>query len=199
MAADDPTMSPDLDFEDDRILGAGEVGEGLATPRATALIGGELVVLDDGREMGIVASLGPRLAGLLASGATRWRVGRGGERGRGIGSGCGLGLSTEELLLAEAKLGLELVDLGLELGLAFEGSAMLSLPVGGLPPGFELLVQAWANRTGALGDGRCGADRTGRRLRRRRRGAESVEFSDRDPQGSVAEDGGRAVIHDDRV
>ena len=36
---------------------------------------------------------------------------------------------------------------------------MLGLPVGGLPPGLELLLQAWANWTGALGDGWGGAER----------------------------------------
>ena len=99
--ADDPAMGSDIDLEDDRILGAGEVVEGLAASRATALIGGELVVLDDGREVGIVTPLGTGLAGLLASGPTRWCLGRGGERDGRLGSG-GLGLSTEELLFAEA-------------------------------------------------------------------------------------------------
>ena len=163
------------------------------------LIGGELVVLDDGREMGIVASLGTRLAGLLASVPTRWRVGWGGEWGRRMGRGGGFGLSAEELLLAEAKESLEPFDLGLELGLALEDAAMLGLPVGGLPPGLELLLQAWADRTGALGDGGCGADGTGRRLGRRRRGSELVQLRGRDPQGSEAKDGGRAVIHGGRV
>jgi hypothetical protein len=98
VTADDPAMGPDVALEDDRILGAGEVVEGLAAPRATALIGGEWVVLDDGREVGIVTPFG---TGLLTSGPTPWRVGRGGERGRRLGGG-GLGLSTEELLFAEA-------------------------------------------------------------------------------------------------
>jgi hypothetical protein len=101
MTADDPAMRPDVDLQDEGILGAREVVEGLAAPRAAALLGGESVILDDGREVGIVASSGPRLARLLASGPTHWRVGRGGERVRRPGRG-GLGLSTEELLLAEA-------------------------------------------------------------------------------------------------
>ena len=148
------------------------------------------MVLDDGREMGIITPLGPRLAGLLASRPTRWRVGRGGERGGRWGRGGGLGLSTEELLLAKAKSGLKSLDLGLELGLAFEGAAMLSLPVGGLAPRLELLLQAWANRTRAVGDGRSRADRSGPRFGRRRRGSESVQFRDRDPYGMEAEYGG---------
>ena len=192
-------MGPDLDLQDDRILGAREVREGLAALRTTAPLGGEFVVLDDGRKMGIIAPLRTRPAALLASGPTRWRLGGGRQRGRRFGRGGGLGLSAEELLLADAKQRLKPIDLGLKLGLAFEGAAMHGLPVGGLPPGLELLLQAWANRTGALRDGRSGADGTGRRLGRRWRGAESVPFRDRDPQGSEAKNGGRAVIHGGRV
>jgi hypothetical protein len=107
-------MSPDVDLQNDRIVAAGEVVEGLAAPRAAALIGGELVVLDDGREMGIVASLGTGFARLLTSGPTRWRVGRGRQRGRRWGRGGGFRLSAEELLLAEAEEGLKPLDLGLE-------------------------------------------------------------------------------------
>jgi hypothetical protein len=89
-------MSPDVDLQDDRILGAREVVEGLAAPRTTALIGGKFVVLGDGREMGIVTPLGPRPARLLASRSTRWCLGRGDERGRRFGRGSGLGRSAEK-------------------------------------------------------------------------------------------------------
>ena len=120
-------MGPDIDLQDDRILGAREVVEGLAAPRAPALIGGEFVVLDDGREMGIVASLGTRLARLLTSGPTRWRGGRGAPAGPPVAvAAVVFRLSAEELLLAEAKEGLKPLDLGLELGLAIEGAAMLA-------------------------------------------------------------------------
>ena len=34
-------MGPDIDLQDDGILGAREVVEGLAAPRTTTLIGGE--------------------------------------------------------------------------------------------------------------------------------------------------------------
>ena len=118
------------------------------------------MVLDDGGEPGIIASLRTRLAALLASGPTRWRCGGGGDRGRGFGHGGGLGLSTEELLLAEAEQRLKAVDLGLELGLAFEGATMHGLPVGGLAPGLELLLQTRANRTGTLRQRRGGTDRS---------------------------------------
>jgi hypothetical protein len=191
-------MGADIDLEDDRILGAGKVVEGLAAPRTPALLRGELVVLGDGREMGIITSLGTGLAGLLTSVPTRWRVGRGGERCGRLGGG-GLGFSAEELLLAEAEEGLKPVDLGLEFGLAFEGAAMHGLPVGGLAPGLELLLQARANRTGAVGDGWSRADRSIRRLVRRWRVPESVRFRGRDPHRSQAEEGGRAVIHGGRV
>src|SRR5207248_7191073 len=126
---------------------------------------------------------------------------RGRVRGRDgrFRGGAGLGLATEELLLAEPKQGLELVVLGLELRLAFEGSAMHRLPRGGLPPGLELLLQAGANRAGALRDRRSRADGTGRQLRRSTCGAALVQFRDGDPQGSEAEDGGRTIVHGGRV
>jgi hypothetical protein len=94
-------MGADVDLQEDRILGAREVVEGLAVPRTPALLWGEVVILDYGREVGIVASFGPRLARLLATGPTWPRVGRGGERCSRLGGG-GLGLSTKELLFAEA-------------------------------------------------------------------------------------------------
>lgn len=73
-----------------------------------------MVILDDGREVGIVASLGTGLAGLLASGPTRWRIDRGDEWGRRSRRGGGLGFSAEELLLAELEESLKPFDLGLE-------------------------------------------------------------------------------------
>ena len=66
---------------------------------------------------------------------------------------------------------LEAVDLGLELGLALEGLAMPAPPIGGLPPGLELLLQAWADRAGTLRDRRRGADGSGGRLGSSGRGA----------------------------
>jgi hypothetical protein len=99
--ADDPAMGFDLDLENDRILGAWEVVEGLAASRAAALLGSELVILDDGREVGIITSFGTGLAGLLTSGPTRWWCGAGCGRCGWLGGG-GLGLSTEELLFTEA-------------------------------------------------------------------------------------------------
>ena len=114
----------------------------------------------------MIAPLGPLLTALLtALSAGRRRAGVRGRVSR-FGGGAGLGLSAEELLLAEAQQRLKPVDFGLELRLAFEGAAMHGPPVGGLPPGLELLLQAWANRAGALRDRRSGADRTGRRLGR---------------------------------
>jgi hypothetical protein len=87
------------------------------------------VVFGHGREMGIVTPLWARPARLLASGPTRWWVGRSGERDRRFGRGGGLGLSAEELLLTEAKQGVKPRDFGLELGLAIQGAAMHGLPI----------------------------------------------------------------------
>jgi hypothetical protein len=192
-------MGPDLDLEDDRILGAGEVGEGPATPGTPASLGGQDSVFPESREVRVVASPGPGPAGLLAARSPWGRVRGRGLRGGGSGRGGGLGLAAEELLLAEAELGLESVDLGLELGLAFQGSAMHGLPVGGLAPGLELLLEAGANRTRALRDGGSRAEGGRCRVGRRGRGAESVQFRDRDPEGGKAENGGRPVVHGGRV
>src|SRR5262249_7269520 len=145
VAANDPAMGSDLDLQEDRILGAGEVGKGLTAPRATALLGGQDMVLGDSREVGVIASFGPGPTGLLAARPAWRRTGVGRIRGRRGGRRGGLGLAAEELLIAEPKQGLKPVDLGLELGLAFEGAAMHGLPIGGLSPGLELLLQAWAN------------------------------------------------------
>ena len=120
------------------------------------------MVLDDGREVGIIAPLGTRPTALLTSVTARRRRAGVRRRDRRFGRGAGLGLSAEELLLAEAQERLKPVDLGFELRLAFEGSAMHTLPIGGLPPGLELLLQAWTNRAGAVRDRRSGADGTGR-------------------------------------
>jgi hypothetical protein len=96
--ADDTAMGADVDLQEDRILGARKVIEGLAAPRTPALMWGELVILDDDRDVGIVASFGPRLARLLAPGPTRWRVGRGGRRCCLLGGGS-LGLSTKRAVV----------------------------------------------------------------------------------------------------
>ena len=159
--ADDPAMGPDIDLQDDRILGAREVVEGLATPRAAALVGGQ--ELGPRRRPGggnnrVASDRAGRVAGRAAvvAVASAWDA----SGAAGVGRRGGLGLSAEELLLAEAEQGLKPLDLGLELGLAFEGAAMHGLPVGGLPPRLELLLQAWANRTGALGKRRSGTDGT---------------------------------------
>src|SRR5262249_217081 len=125
-----------------------------------------------------------------------------------------------------AFLAFELFDLLLQRGDAIEGIAMTRLPISDLLTEFEILALqamdssaefahfpahvlhqsdqirggvARANGTGALSNGRSRADRTECRLRSRRRGAESVQFRDRDPERSEAKDGGRAIIHGGRV
>jgi hypothetical protein len=109
-------MGPDLDLQDDRILGAGEVGEGPATPSTPALLGRQDLIFRDSREVRVVASGRSGPAGSLAP-RSPWGWVQG-LRGGGSGRCGGLGLAAEELLLAEAELGLESFDLGLELSLA---------------------------------------------------------------------------------
>ena len=119
-------MGPDLDLQDDGILGAGEVGERLATPRATALLGRKDLRLVDGRKVGVIASLWTWPTGLLAARPTRRRVGAGRIRGCRSRRRGGLGLAPKELLLAKTDHRLEPLDLGFELGLALEGSGVLA-------------------------------------------------------------------------
>src|SRR5512142_1002595 len=78
-----------------------------------------------------------------------------------LSGGRGVGLAPEELLLAEAELGLEPGDLLVELGLACDGAVEPGLVVSGLPPGLELLGQPGADWARPLGDG---GSRTGRGL-----------------------------------
>ncbi|MBV8383049.1 MAG: hypothetical protein JOZ63_10595 [Planctomycetaceae bacterium] len=157
------------------------------------------MVLDDGREVGIIAAFRAGSAALLAARPPRRRVGAGRVRGRRDGRRGGLGLAPEELLLAESEQGLEPVDLGLELGLAIESAAVHGLPVGGLAPRLELLLEPRTDRTGALRQGRGGTDGSGRRRLRRRTNGAPAQFRDRDPQGSETKHGGRTVIHDGRI
>ena len=108
-------MGLDLHLQEGGILGTADGGEGPAAAAAVAAVAGELMVLDHGGQVGMVATAWPRLAALLAARAP-WR---GGGRGRGWGGGgSGLRLAAEELLLAEAQLGAELLVLLLEQGLA---------------------------------------------------------------------------------
>src|SRR5205823_2514746 len=73
------------------------------------------------------------------------------------------GLAAEELLLPQAQSGAELFVLGPEEALALLGAVVHGLAVTGLPPGLELLGQAWADGAGAVRDGGCRAGRVRRR------------------------------------
>jgi hypothetical protein len=118
MATNGAAMSADLDFEDEGILGAREVVERLSAPRAAALLGGQDVVLGDGREVRVIASFGPGPTGLLAT-RSRWRrLGLCRIRSRRRGGRSRLGLAAEELLLPKPELRWEPLDFGPELGLA---------------------------------------------------------------------------------
>jgi hypothetical protein len=157
------------------------------------------VIFRDGWEMGIIASFGSGAIGLLAA-TSRWRrIGLGRIRGRGSGGCGGLGLAAEELLFAKPEQGLESVDLGLELGLAFEGATRHGSPVGGLAPGLELLLEARANRTGALRQGRGGTDGSDRCSGCGRTGTRPAQVRDRDAEGGEAEYGSRPVVHVGRI
>jgi hypothetical protein len=199
MAANDAAMGPDVDLQDEGILRAGEVGEGLTAPRTSASLGGQDVVLGDGREVGVIASRGPGVTGLLAARSPWRRIGVGWIGGRRGGGRGGLGLAAEELLLTKPEQGLESIDLGLEFGLALEGAAMHGLPVGGLAPGLELLLEARANRTGALRQRRGGTDRSDERSSRGRTSARPAHFQDRDAEGGEAESSGQPVVHGGRI
>ena len=194
-------MGSDIDLQDDRILGSGEVVEGLAASGTPAPIGCELVILDEGREVGIVTPLGTGLTGLLTSGPTRWRVGRWLRVGTAGSVAAAVSVFRPKSCCSRRRsLSLEVWSFSvLSWASRCEGAAMLGLPVGGLSPGLELLVQAWADRTGALGDGRCGAEGIGRRLVADGRGSELVQLRGRERQGSEAKDGGQIVIHGGRV
>jgi len=199
MAANDAAMSTNVDFEDDGILGARKLVKRLTALGTAAPLGGQDVIFRDGWELGIIASFGSRAIGLLAA-RSRWRrIGLGRIRSRGSGGCGGLGLAAEELLFAKPEQGLESVDLGLELGLAFEGATMHGSPVGGLAPGLELLLEARANRTGALRQGRGGADGSDRCSECGRTGTRPAQFRDRDAEGGEAEHGSRPVVHVGRI
>ena len=95
-------MGTDLDLQDRGVVGAGEGGEGLSAAGTSLLFGGQFEDLFDGGQVGVVAAFGSRLSPLLSAGS--WRSGRAGEA---LAGGRGVGLASEELLLAEAELGLE--------------------------------------------------------------------------------------------
>jgi hypothetical protein len=142
----DPPMGADLDLQDRAVVGPGEVRDGLPAMGTPPLSGGAFEDLFDRGQVVISAAWVSGSPPLLS--APPWR---GGARCDALDGGRGVGLAPEELLLAEAELGLEPSDLVFERRLAFDGPLMHGLPVGGLAPGLELLGQAWADRTGPLG------------------------------------------------
>jgi hypothetical protein len=102
-------MGPDSDFEDLALVGARKGSERLAAVWAALVVVGEIAVLEDGREVGVVASGRAGATRLLAACA-----GRLGSRARvvglvGAGRG-GFGLASVEQLLEEADFGLEFGD-----------------------------------------------------------------------------------------
>src|SRR5262249_60208643 len=108
----------------------------------------------DGGGVGVSPGWGARLPGLLAA-----RAGGAGRAGPPLRRSRGVGFAPGELLFPQAELGLERGDLLLELGLPGHGAIEHRLVVGGLPPGLELLSQAWTDRARRLREARS---RTGR-------------------------------------
>lgn len=169
VAAEETTVGLDFDLQEGGVLGAAARGEGPAPALATALVPGDRVVFDDGRQVGESAAFGPGAAGLLAAASLGWCGPRGG-RGRG-GRTAALGLGAEEWLLAQTQLGAEWFDCLLEEGFTLEGAFMQSLPGAGLSPGLELLGQTRADGARAVGQGWGGAGRGDRKRSRRSRSA----------------------------
>ena len=124
-------MGPDVDLQDGGILGAWEIGEGLTTLRAAALVGRKDLVFDIGEEVGIIAAFRTGPTALLATRLSRWCVGVGRNQGRRSRRRGGLGLTPEKLLLAKTEQRLEPFVLDFELGLALKGPAVHGFPVGG--------------------------------------------------------------------
>ena len=58
--------------------------------------------------------------------------------------GCRFGLAAEELAFAQAELGAELFELGLEFGDALGGAVVHALPVAGLLSQFEVFGEQGA-------------------------------------------------------
>jgi hypothetical protein len=116
----------------------------------------------DGRKVRVIASLRTWPTKLLAARSPRRRIGVGRIRGRWSCRRGGLGLTPKELLLAKTNHRLEPLDLSFEPCLAFEGSGVLGLPIGGLTKRLEFLIQPWANRTRPYRQGWSGTDRSGR-------------------------------------
>jgi hypothetical protein len=127
-------MGADLDLQNGGVVCAGEGSKRLSAPGASLLVRRQFEDLFDGGQVGIIAAFGPRLSRLLA--ARTW--GSGGV-GQALSRGRGVGLAPEELLLAQAELGLEGGDLFFEPGLAGHGAIEHGLVIGRLSPGLELL------------------------------------------------------------
>jgi hypothetical protein len=185
MAANDPTVGPNLDFQDGGILCTPQGGKRAATTLAAALRLGKFVLLADGGQVCVVAAAWSGPATLLTPRPPRRAVGRRGHRGR-CGGGAGLYLAAEELLFAETQLGAELFVLLPQQGFALEGALVHGLPVAGGSPGLEFLGEAWTHRTRAIGQGRSGATRG-------RRGSQQ-----RHPRRVKGDSGTRLDGHDDR-
>jgi hypothetical protein len=130
-------MRLDRDFEKSRVVGAGEVGEGLAALGAALLVGRQGADFRGGWQMAVVASAVSGLARLLSAPPSdmAWRRGRVGRRvggrvrGQLVGARACFGTTAEELLAEEAELGFAFSDAEVESLFALTGALMHGFPV----------------------------------------------------------------------
>jgi hypothetical protein len=81
MPTDHPAIGPNIDLQHLAILGAGERLEGLAAARTPLLLGRQMTLLDDSREVRVVSAGGPRPTGLLPPAFFGGEIGGGGGFG----------------------------------------------------------------------------------------------------------------------
>src|SRR5262249_17940537 len=140
-AAVDAAVGSDLDRQDLPVLSAGELPKGQTAARALPLVIGQVEVLLDTGQVGMVAARVSGLAWLLAARPVGLGLGLG-----LTGGGMALALGAEELLLTESELGAERLILSARCGLRGQGHLVHALPVGGRAIRLELLGKSWADR-----------------------------------------------------
>ena len=165
-------VGADFNFEQFAVGGAGKGVEGLSALRALLLVGWQFQFLADDGEMAVVAAWRTGSAALLAAGAW-WFGGR--EKGRlvrWVGRG-GFRFAAKELAFAQAELGADVFQFGLEFGKAGASALMHALPVTGLLAQFEVFGEqraevAWRRKGGRGSAGNC-RECVSERIRMRRK------------------------------
>jgi hypothetical protein len=143
-----PAVGADVALEKFAVGGAGKGDEGLATLRTRLLVDGQFHFVEDDGQMAVVAAWRTGSAALLAAGAWRFGGRENGSLVRRVGRG-GFRLAAKELAFAQAELGAQVFEFGLEFREAGAGPLMHALPVTGLLAEFEIVgvqrarVAAW--------------------------------------------------------